>query len=527
MKIILKIINRVKTNIYSWIIFCFKMNSINTYKKLLDKNIKKKGQILIEGFWDNPHHWLRSIMIRNAIAYKYGSDLIGLYNHQIKLSTLILLKSLVKNNLIKISSQPSKKEYFKKKAENYLTSSKTLKNFVKSSLDFNYPAFYFYDGFLKKYDLGTFDISHPQLINELAECLENLSFYNDLLKEKKINAVIVSHLITVKFSVLCWMMLSKKIPIFYTFYSNNNMTIQKITKVSDMLKPTFDFPTRQELLNLDEEKKTHFLKKGENYLKEKRKNGEITIFNAYKEMNSKYKNKKDFLKLNNFEIDKPLVVILGPCFPDFPNFYGTNWFIDYVEWIRCTLDTVKNVKNINWALKPHPAEIGLGMARLKNIFKEKDLPTNVKYWPEDASSTEAFEFSDLVITARGSSSIIYGVEGKKVISATNSIYSQFKMGININSEEEYKNKLLDMTNLLKEKFEFKDIELSKIFVGIYLAEETNDLNFPYGFYSQKLYRDINHFIKKNSNKISEEINLIRLWENTDHDRYNTYKRIIK
>ena len=273
-------------------------------------------------------------------------------------------------------------------------------------------------------------------------------------------------------------------------------------------------------------KKIHFLKKGENYLRDKKKSGEISIFNAYKNMNSKYKNKQDFLKLNNFEVDKPLVVILGPCLPDFPNFYGTNWFIDYVEWIKFTLDIVKNVKNINWTLKPHPAEIGLGMARLKNIFKEKNLPQNVKYWPEDASSTEAFEFSDLVITARGSSTILYGVEGKKVMSATNSIYSQFKMGININSAEEYKKKLLGMTDLLKEKFEYKDIELAKIFVGIHFTEENKDLNFPYGFYSQKLYKNINHFINTNLIKIREEINLIRLWENTDHDRYNTYKKII-
>ncbi len=526
MKIILKILNRIKITIHSCKVFYYKMNSINIYKRLLDKNINKNGQILIEGFWDNPHHWLRSIMIRNAIAYKYGSDLIGLYNHQTKFSTFVLLRSLVKNNLVKISFQPNKKEYFIKKAKNYLNSSKTLKNFIKLKLDYDYPAFYFYDGFLKKYDLGTFEINHPQLIKELAECLESLSFYNDLLNEKKINAVIVSHLITIKFSVLCWMMLHKKIPVFYTFYSNKNMTIQKITKISDMLKPSFDFPTCEEIKNLDEKKKIHFLKKGENYLRDKKKSGEISIFNAYKNMNSKYKNKQDFLKLNNFEVDKPLVVILGPCLPDFPNFYGTNWFIDYVEWIKFTLDIVKNVKNINWTLKPHPAEIGLGMARLKNIFKEKNLPQNVKYWPEDASSTEAFEFSDLVITARGSSTILYGVEGKKVMSATNSIYSQFKMGININSAEEYKKKLLGMTDLLKEKFEYKDIELAKIFVGIHFTEENKDLNFPYGFYSQKLYKNINHFINTNLIKIREEINLIRLWENTDHDRYNTYKKII-
>ena len=31
-----------------------------SFKKIIDKKINKNGTILIEGMWDNPHHWVRT-----------------------------------------------------------------------------------------------------------------------------------------------------------------------------------------------------------------------------------------------------------------------------------------------------------------------------------------------------------------------------------------------------------------------------------------------------------------------------------
>ena len=61
----------------------FKLNSISVFMKIIDKDIKKNGCILIEGMWDNPHHWIRTIMLRNAIAEKYGSEMMGVYGNLI------------------------------------------------------------------------------------------------------------------------------------------------------------------------------------------------------------------------------------------------------------------------------------------------------------------------------------------------------------------------------------------------------------------------------------------------------------
>ena len=64
-----------------------------------------------------------------------------------------------------------------------------------------------------------------------------------------------------------------------------------------------------------------------------------------------------------------------------------------------------------------------------------------------------------------------------------------------------------------------------MFFAISHFENKNELSFPYGFLSQKLYKNINKFINNNLTKIKHETKQIKLWERTGHDRFNTYKRI--
>ena len=94
----------------------------------------------------------------------------------------------------------------------------------------------------------------------------------------------------------------------------------------------------------------------------------MSIFNTYKQKNSDYINKEKFFEKNDLDLNKPLVVIMAHCFSDFPNYYGPAWYTDYVEWISFTLKIISNINSCNWTLKPHPAEIGLGNARLKKYF---------------------------------------------------------------------------------------------------------------------------------------------------------------
>ena len=100
-----KLYRKIKEEINILIINVYKFFSIFSFKKIIDKKINKNGTILIEGMWDNPHHWVRTIMIRNAIAEKFGSKFLGIYYDKTNFSTYLILKFLTNNNLFKFKKK--------------------------------------------------------------------------------------------------------------------------------------------------------------------------------------------------------------------------------------------------------------------------------------------------------------------------------------------------------------------------------------------------------------------------------------
>ncbi len=520
-----KLTRKILEEIDILIINVYKILSIFSLKKIINQSIKKDGLVLIEGMWDNPHHWIRSIIIRNAIADKYGSNIIGVYNEDTTVSTYTILRFLTKNKLFKPKKNILKKNYYIIKSKKHLSSVSSLKEFIRTKIDYDYPVFYFYDGFLKKFNLGTCKLSDTRLILELADCLELLDFYNDFLNKNKINAAILSHTITMRYSCLSWLLLTKKIPIYFTHYVNDHIVIKKLLKPEEMLNPKDDLPTINELKKLNEKNKKILIQRGEKYLEDNRKgiNNQMSLFKTYQIKNQKYSNKKEFFIKNNYDLKKPLVVIMAHCFSDFPNYYGRCWYADYFEWIDFTLKTVAKVNKCNWVLKPHPAEKGLGKAKLKNLFPREKIPSNVKFWPEDASSTETFDYADLIITARGSSSLIYGSEKKKVLTAEKCHYTEFNVCKSVDNKEDYEKNLKEIDQLINSEFDFSDQDFAKMFFGISHSEDRSKLSFPYGFYGQNLYKTLSKFINLNFDKIMNEINEIKLWEKSGHDRYNTFK----
>ena len=81
--------------------------------------------------WDNPHHWVRTIMIRNAIAEKFGSKFLGIYYDKTNFSTYLILKFLTNNNLFKFKKNSKKKNDYIEKSRKHLKSMKNIKRVYK------------------------------------------------------------------------------------------------------------------------------------------------------------------------------------------------------------------------------------------------------------------------------------------------------------------------------------------------------------------------------------------------------------
>ena len=535
-----KINNIKKTILFYFIKFFFRKISYFQLKKLVENNIsnkKKTNKVIIEGFWDNAHQWLRLLMLINALNHSKKTELIGIYSRLLK--PFFQQEALKIFNLQKIYNIDSKiDKKFIIKSNEYLRHIKSTKEFINLKIDYNFPLFYLYDDILRQESIGCFDdvlksndLSFQIIIKKyklnlyLAKTLSLLDFYSIILKSNKINLTIISHQVNTKFACLAWISLKNKIPVYVLNYYNKHISIRKLTSEINMIKYFDDAPNLTDLNRLSDLQKQKASEFGQTYLSliRKGKESQVQIAKPYGNGKKFYRDKEKFMKTHNLSENKLNVVIMGNVWPDYPNGYSAGMFTDYVDWYLFTLQNIVKIKDYNWLLKSHPGEHLYGNKTTLKKLTNIDLPKNVVFWNEKANGNDLLEYCDLIVTARGTSAIEYAALGKKVVTSFDSPFTKLGFTTHAKDKKEYQD-ILKNINKIK-KLSQEQVQLSKIFAASFLADikKDNYLEFPYGTAGNLLYIDLFNFIKKNRTKIKSETSNLVDWLNSDSIKYNTYK----
>lgn len=64
--------------------------------------------------------------------------------------------------------------------------------------------------------------------------------------------------------------------------------------------------------------------------------------------------KDEFAAKLGLDLSKKTVIIMAHTFTDAVFNYGTYYFRDYYDWLEQILKIAREVKDVNWVLKPHP-----------------------------------------------------------------------------------------------------------------------------------------------------------------------------
>lgn len=531
-------INNFKKRIFYYLVkYLFRKISYLELKKLFINNHSiKNSNIIIEGFWENAHQWLRLIMLINALKSKHKINIIGIYSNNLApyfQKESINLFSLDK--LLDIDFEIEKKYLLKSK--NFLSSLKSTKEFLKLKIDYNFPIFYLYDDILRQESIGTFDdiinanISFKEIIKKynlelyLAKTLSLLNFYNNIFSSKSIDKTIISHQVNSKFACLAWISLINNTDVYVLNYYNKHLTIRKLLSTLNMTEYFDDAPTIQEINNLSEEKKQKAILSGKKYLSLIRegKESEVQIAKPYGSGKKFFKTKLDFLNNHKLSKNKINVVIMGNVWPDYPNGYSNGLFFDYVDWYLFTLRHVVKINNCNWILKSHPGESLYGNKTTLKQLTNITLPKNVVFWNNRANGNDLNEYCDVIVTARGTSAIEYASLGKKVITSFDSPFTRLGFTTHANTKDEYVN-LLNNINKIK-TLSKNEIDIANIFAASFLADlkDKRFLEFPFGTGGNLLYLKFPSFLKKYKITIFEETEIIKKWLSSKTTRYNTYK----
>ena len=132
---------------------------------------------------------------------------------------------------------------------------------------------------------------------------------------------------------------------YLTNYVNGHITIRRMDEERHMIEPYDDSPDPDELEALNAGERQALIEQGESYMELVRggNESEFARVKVYGDGKSRFASREEFCETLGADPAKPIVAIMGNCWPDFPNGFGPTWFSDYVDWFRVTLNAVANL----------------------------------------------------------------------------------------------------------------------------------------------------------------------------------------
>ena len=487
---------------------------------------KDDKYIICEALWDNPHHWLRLAIFGPLLSNYLSSRFLGLYEKGTSRKIVKTLKAFKLDKYLEIN--PKIKGRHLLSGKQYAKVLRDSGNIFNFKLPYDFPWQFLYDSMLKSEMIGSIDPKNKKIPFYIAKLISYLEEYETKIDWQRVAALIISHPVNFRFSTLTHIALSKGIPVYILNYVNEYIAIRKLESLDDWEAGSYEKPDYSIVSNLPSNKKDFLEEIGREYLNQVRsaKKGEVSTIGTFKNDSPESFDKKEFFKNLDLDRNKPTVVIMTGCWPDFPNLYAPSWYIDYVDWFKKTLEIIKDLDNANWIIKPHPAEFKYGSKTkiehfLKNINSKKIIT-----WPEIVSSDKLLRIADVVVTSHGSAGFEYPALGKPAICTRKTHYANWGF-TNLCSEfSEYKN-LLENIQMVK-KPDKNAQKLAYIYIASFFCNASvtsGEYLFGMGSKSNKLWPTIENFINKNNNGIRKEQLMMEKWLRSNIQSYNFFKSI--
>ena len=186
----------------------------------------------------------------------------------------------------------------------------------------------------------------------------------------------------------------------------------------------------------------------------RRVRGQVTRIDA----DLAYKNKKVYEDRNAFcsdyglAEDKPIVFIMLHAFNDWPHRAGKRMlFQDYYHWFAHTVDVIRDVSDVNWVVKEHPAAVEFYRTRDLNVkahLKPRSAPNVVLVEADaDFSTTSVMNLAQAIVTGVGTAGLEFAAFGIPCVLAAEGAYSGFDIAVQPSSVEEYDEQLRNIHSL--------------------------------------------------------------------------------
>lgn len=263
-------------------------------------------------------------------------------------------------------------------------------------------------------------------------------------KEKKPDRIFTSHGIYVEWGPPLVIAAQRKIPVtvWSAAYKKDHFYLrtgigEEYIYIRNLARGTWQRRQKKHLTEKEKHKLADFLK--QRYFENK-------SFDIQTDYLPPQKN-EDLLRKLKLSKDKPIWAVFAHAIWDAELCYLSQLYRGSEPWLTATINIIKNIKNVTWILKMHPAEIlASTVYKTQALLRAKfpKFPSNIKIIPSetDINPLSLYSLVDGGVTIYGTPGLELTLQGKPVIVAGNAHYSKRGFTYESKTKAEYK-KLLN------------------------------------------------------------------------------------
>lgn len=479
------------------------------------------GSTLIDGMWDNPNYWLRFTLFRTAMGLANGHEvgLVGRWNARNCRRTLNVLNI---QTIHRFGDLASPTRVFRRQAHRLLLDTSRPDDILEWSLPHEFSALMLYDGLLKRQRSARVDLSHPMIVDHVAEALWSLEAAERLLDTTRPDLLVLSHAIDFSYGSLAWLGAQRNLPVFVLSGMFGVARFWKVRRPKDI----FDWmsrPTAADLDNMSESRAAALAEVGQQYLA-KRRAGETTDiggFYAYSKR-SEVLSRQELVRRYGWDSEKPIVAVFASNWFDYPHHTGMRGFRDFLAWIETTVAAARANTSVNWLFRAHPIDEWYGGLTLRDCLPSQ-LPDHIRLLEERTSSAGTTDIADAIVTLHGSIGVEAAAMGKPVLVADRGWYHDCGFVKWADGPDAY-------FDMLQGAW-WQDMDLARVasraqvFAGWHYCCPSWQEDFLTGDDSEqsRLYQSLTALLSDSERAVYREIETIRVWIDSDHRMYHSYK----
>lgn len=402
--------------------------------------------LMADGLWFNPGYFLRLRLFIEAMAARVPVRLLGILRNRKDRRTRRALERIGFSEFIYIEDD---EEFpiasFMAEAERLMAPAKTHADLIDIQLPEGVPAYVWYDTVLAKTSHGQTPLSHPEWKHSLAEMLAYIAIYRRTLETENIGYIALSHGWKSDWGSVLWLALQRGISSFCVTHYSEAIRLRRFRKPSDFDLPVEHLP-RHVFEKLSSGEQARLVNFGQVELERRQTNQsiDINIRHAYA-LEMRVSDRAGARSAIGGG-DRPIGVIYGHSWFDFPHVYHMRNFNDFNDWFETTVDVIRGVTDVDWFLKPHPMETWYGGRTMADMIGE--LPAHIKVLPHHIDTLTVMAAADAIVTVHGTAALEAGAMGIPVIAADNSYYADWDFANTARSRDHYR-ELLGRVGSLK------------------------------------------------------------------------------